>query len=65
MSPLPKRRLSKGRRNRRRSHHSLSVAHLVPCPQCHALRRPHEVCPSCGSYKGVEVVEVKVKKKGE
>jgi large subunit ribosomal protein L32 len=63
MPPLPKRKLSKGRRNRRRSHHALKPIHLVPCPQCHALRRPHQVCPACGSYKGVEVVELKEKKK--
>jgi large subunit ribosomal protein L32 len=26
------------------------------CPTCHEPRRPHRVCPKCGSYKGSEVV---------
>jgi large subunit ribosomal protein L32 len=60
---LPKRKISKGRRDRRRSHLALKPTKLVPCPQCHELRLPHRVCPSCGSYKGVEVIEIKTKKK--
>lgn len=62
MSPVPKRKLSKARRDRRRSHLALKSLHLVACPQCHALRRPHEVCPSCGYYKGVEIVQMEEKK---
>jgi large subunit ribosomal protein L32 len=63
MGALPKRKISKGRRDRRRSHQALKRANLVACPQCHELRLPHHVCPSCGSYKGVEVVAVKAPKK--
>ncbi|MFQ6014931.1 MAG: 50S ribosomal protein L32 [Anaerolineae bacterium] len=62
MGAVPKVKISKGRRNRRRSHHSLTPPHLVLCPQCHRPRRPHHVCPSCGSYKGVTVVEIETKK---
>ena len=60
---LPKRRTSKGSRDRRRSHLALRDRKLVPCPKCHELRLPHHVCPSCGSYKGVDVIEIKAKKK--
>jgi large subunit ribosomal protein L32 len=60
---LPKRKTSKGRRDRRRSHLALPANQLVPCPQCHELRLPHHVCPSCGSYKGTEVIEIKTKTK--
>jgi len=63
MAALPKRKISKGRRNRRRSHDALRPPALVPCPQCHELKLPHQVCPSCGSYRGVEVIEVESKKK--
>jgi len=63
MGALPKRKISKRRRNNRRAHHALKLPELVPCPQCHELRLPHHVCPSCGSYQGVEVVEIKAKKK--
>ena len=59
MTPLPKRKTSKGRTHRRRSHDALSGANLVVCPTCRAKRLPHTVCPSCGNYRGEEVVEVK------
>ena len=58
MGALPKRKLSKGRRDRRRSHLALKPASLVVCPQCKNLRLPHHVCPTCGSYRGAEMVEV-------
>ncbi len=35
----------------------------VECPQCHTLRQPHRVCPSCGYYRGEEVVKIKEEKK--
>ncbi|HUT14897.1 MAG TPA: 50S ribosomal protein L32 [Anaerolineae bacterium] len=63
MGAVPKRKISKGRRDRRRSHLALKTAKLVPCSQCHEPRLPHHVCPSCGTYKGVEVIEVKTEKK--
>ncbi|SVD76700.1 uncharacterized protein METZ01_LOCUS429554, partial [marine metagenome] len=31
---------------------------LSECTNCHALIRPHRVCPECGFYKGVEVIEI-------
>lgn len=56
MTPLPKRKVSRGRRNRRRAHQALPPIHLVECPHCHKKRRPHTVCPHCGYYKGEEVI---------
>jgi large subunit ribosomal protein L32 len=50
-------------RERYPAHHALKPPGLVSCPQCHELRLPHQVCPSCGSYRGVEVIEIKEKKK--
>ncbi len=58
MTPLPKRKVSKGRRNRRRAHDAISLPHLVRCPQCHELRLPHTVCPYCGYYKGREIIHM-------
>lgn len=62
MPPLPKRKLSKGRRDRRRSHLALKSPNLTDCPNCHNLYIPHRVCPSCGYYKGNEVFQVKQEK---
>ncbi|MFN2145982.1 MAG: 50S ribosomal protein L32 [Anaerolineales bacterium] len=58
MTPLPKRKVSKGRRDRRRAHDGLKARKLVSCPNCGEMRLPHHVCPSCGFYKGREVVDV-------
>jgi large subunit ribosomal protein L32 len=55
--PLPKQRISKRRRDFRRSHHALSLPTLNPCPQCKQPRLPHRVCPNCGHYDKREVIE--------
>lgn len=58
MGALPKRKISKSRRNKRRSHHALPTMHLVPCPNCGEMRRPHRMCPNCGTYRGRQILEV-------
>jgi large subunit ribosomal protein L32 len=58
MTPHPKQKLSKGRRDRRRAHDALSRVHLVTCPSCKAKIPPHQVCPYCGTYRGRQVFEV-------
>lgn len=59
MPPLPKRKLSKGRRARRRAHDALSPLNLVACPQCHKPHLPHRACPECGVYRGRTVIALK------
>ncbi len=59
MPPLPKRKISKGRRDRRRAHDALKSRNLVQCSNCGEMRLPHHVCPHCGHYQGREVIEVK------
>lgn len=63
MTALPKRKIQQGRRNRRRSHLALKPRQLIVCPQCKELRPPHRICPNCGTYRGVQVVEVETAKK--
>ena len=63
MTPLPKRKISKGRRDRRRAHDALKARNLVICSNCGELRLPHTVCPSCGFYKGREVISVEAETK--
>ncbi|MBT3189993.1 MAG: 50S ribosomal protein L32 [Anaerolineae bacterium] len=62
MTPLPKRKISKGRRNRRRAHDFLTARNLTTCSNCGSARLPHTVCSECGFYKGREVIEVKSEK---
>ncbi len=57
--PVPKKRTSSSRRDKRRSHHALSEPTLVDCPNCNHKVRPHTVCQNCGYYKGNRVIEVK------
>ena len=63
MVPQPKRKLSKGRRDRRRAHDALQVTHLVQCSNCGEMRLQHTVCPNCGYYQGREVIEIEKDKK--
>jgi large subunit ribosomal protein L32 len=60
---LPKRKYAKERQGKRRSHLALNVPKLVDCPQCHTPMLPHHVCPTCGTYAGREVIEIKTSKK--
>jgi len=55
---VPKRKVSKQRRDKRRTHYKLTAPGLVECSHCHALKLPHRVCQECGYYKGKEVLNV-------
>ncbi len=59
MTPLPKRKVSKGRRNRRRAHDAIGTPNLSQCSNCREPMRPHRVCRNCGYYKGRAVIDVK------
>jgi large subunit ribosomal protein L32 len=55
---VPKRRTSKSKKNKRRTHYRAAPVAVQPCPRCGDPRRPHRVCPTCGYYKGQKRVEV-------
>jgi len=61
--PLPKKRHSKARGRRRRTHWKVSPLNLIPCPQCKEPKLPHRICTVCGYYNGRQVIEIKVKEK--
>ncbi len=63
MGALPKRKTAKARQGKRRSHLAANPPALEECPQCHSPKLPHHACPTCGSYAGRDVVEVKTPKK--
>lgn len=56
--PLPKRRHSKSRGAKRRTHYKLPTPATAVCPQCRETKLPHRVCPHCGHYKGKEILTV-------
>ena len=53
---VPKSKGSKRRGNSRFANWKLKPMNLVECPQCHQLKKSHEVCPKCGYYDGKPVV---------
>lgn len=54
----PKHKTSKARRDKRRSHHALRVPGMSVCPNCQEFKLPHRICPSCGHYRGKEILTV-------
>ncbi|MDD7771525.1 MAG: 50S ribosomal protein L32 [Candidatus Faecousia sp.] len=57
---VPKGKVSKARRDKRRSSHwKLSVPGVVACPNCGKARLPHRACKACGYYNGRQVIAVK------
>ena len=55
---VPKRRMSKMRLRTRKAANRPQTPQLSVCPQCGARVRPHRVCPSCGYYKGRQVISI-------
>jgi large subunit ribosomal protein L32 len=53
---VPQNRVTRSRRNMRRSHDALEGGNPNECASCGELKRPHHVCPSCGSYNGRDVI---------
>ena len=52
MAALPKKKMTSGRKGNRRSHIRAQVPTLVPCSRCRLPKPAHQVCPSCGYYRG-------------
>lgn len=60
---VPKRRISKTRRDKRRSSHwKLDLPGMVKCPKCGEFKLSHRVCKACGTYDGREVLKVSTAK---
>ncbi|MGK5095376.1 50S ribosomal protein L32 [Deltaproteobacteria bacterium TL4] len=55
---VPRRRMSRSKRDSRRAHIKLSVPALSSCTNCQTLIRPHRVCSECGYYKGVQIIQL-------
>jgi large subunit ribosomal protein L32 len=58
---VPKKKISKMKRRKRRTHKKLTAVALVPCGHCNTPKASHTVCPNCGYYAGRAVVHVEEK----
>ena len=56
---VPKRKVTRGRGGKRRSHQALKARSAVLCPHCGAPKMPHAVCANCGTHKGREILRSK------
>lgn len=54
--PNPKRRHSKSRGAKRRTHYKATAPSTGECPNCHEQKLLHRACPNCGFYKGKAVI---------
>ena len=59
---VPFRKVSKTRRNMRRTHYKITANGLVECTNCGAKIRPHRACPKCGFYKGADTSKINLAK---
>ena len=57
--PVPKRKTSKSRRDKRSSGKGLAVKSVAACQTCSSPVAPHQVCRECGRYKGIKVIRTK------
>ncbi|HET6229716.1 MAG TPA: 50S ribosomal protein L32 [Longimicrobiaceae bacterium] len=55
---VPKRRQSKQRQRKRRTHVKAEMPTFQNCPRCGDPQLQHRVCSNCGHYRGVQRIEV-------
>lgn len=58
--PTPKRKLSRSRRDKRSSNKFIRPKSFFNCNNCQAPALSHQICESCGFYKGKKVLETKM-----
>ena len=54
---VPKRKTSKTRKRKRRTHWKLDRPNTDRCSHCGAALQPHRVCPECGHYGDQRVIQ--------
>ena len=58
---VPKRKISRSRRNKRRTHKKLDMPNLSTCSRCNQPKLPYHACPHCGYYKNVQAIQIETK----
>jgi len=57
--PVPKRKRSHSRKNKRNANKGWKVMAITACQNCQAPLATHTACHSCGYYKGVKIMQTK------
>ena len=64
MGALPKQRVTRHRQGNRRRHDFLkNVPVLVACNTCSEPHVVHHVCPTCGYYRGRQVIVIEERRR--
>lgn len=58
---VPKKHTTKSARNQKRMHFFTKTPDLTVCSHCGQPVLPHTICPNCGYYKNVEIINVLAK----
>jgi large subunit ribosomal protein L32 len=51
MGAVPKRKISRHRKGKRRSDKNLGTINVTKCAKCGQPKEPHVACKNCGTYK--------------
>lgn len=57
--PVPKRKRSRARRDKRFANKGMQVKTFAACPSCDEAVMPHQACLACGHYKGRKCMATK------
>ncbi len=57
--PVPKRKRSRARRDKRFANKGMQIKTFTTCPNCDEAIMPHQACLACGHYKGRKVLSTK------
>jgi len=60
--PVPKRKRSHSRKNKRNANKNFALKAFASCPNCKEITMPHAACKECGHYKGVKVLVTKTER---
>lgn len=55
---VPKRKTSKSKVRKRRTHQKTAGVNASSCPECGEPKMHHNACPDCGNYKGRSVLNL-------
>ena len=58
--PVPKRKVSRARRDKRQANKGIEPHLVINCSHCQAPSLPHQVCEACGYYKGNKIMVTKL-----
>jgi len=62
---VPKRKISRTNRDKRRTHDGIKLLNITECPRCHSKKIAHHVCIACGYYKNSEIISQEKDKKAK